>query len=293
MRTRVNNYHIPVLVNEIVHYLQVKEGNKYIDATLGGGGHTRAILDKGGIVLGIDQDQDAIEYTKKELGKIYKDKLIIEKGNFSQMKKIAQKNNFIPQGILFDLGVSSYQIDNPDRGFSFNKDATLDMRMDKSSDFNALDIVNRYQYQDLVRILQKFGEEHLAGPIASDIVTKRKTAEITTTSQLSEIVFDVYRKHGQKVKHNQSTKVFQAIRMEVNSELNNLKFGLEQAIDLLSKDGRLAVLSYHSLEDRIIKLNIKNKKLKIITRKPVLPSEQEIKTNPRSRSAKLRVAQKL
>lgn len=288
----VNNYHIPVLVNEVIYYLNVKEGKKYIDATLGGGGHTKAILDRGGIVLGIDKDQDAIEYAKKELG-VYKERIIIEKGNFSQMKKIAQKHNFSPDGILFDLGVSSYQLNTPGRGFSFKNDAVLDMRMDKSSDFSALDIVNRYPYENLVRILQRFGEEHLAQPIAKAIISARKKNNITKTSELAGLITEVYRKYGKFGSHNPATKTFQAIRIETNSELSSLQHGLEQAIDLLPSNGILAVISYHSLEDRIVKLDMNNSALKTITNKPVVASKAEINNNPRSRSAKLRVCKKI
>lgn len=290
----MNSYHTPVLLKEIIDYLDIGTKSKVIDATLGGGGHTQGFLEKGALVLGIDQDEDALKRVSEELQKKYKDQLITAKGNFKDLKMIAMNNNFTkPDAILFDLGVSSHQINTPDRGFSFQREGVLDMRMDQDLKVSALEVVNKYSKDELVRILSRYGEEHLALPIAVEIIKERKLTPITSTEELKNIVADVYLKHGQKKHHNPATKTFQALRIEVNDELNALKKGLLEAIDLLNVGGRLAVISYHSLEDRICKLTLFDKRLKHITKKPVCPTVEEVSINPRARSAKLRVSVKL
>lgn len=290
----MNTFHTPVLLKEAVDFLKVESGKKYIDATLGGGGHSQEIITRGGIVLGIDQDNDALEYAKKRFEKELNNQIYIVKGNFRNIEKIANENNFKNvSGIIFDLGVSSYQLNSKSRGFSFRNNATLDMRMDQSTTHTAKDIINNFSGEQLVDMFQRYGEESLAFPIAKAIVKKRRELELSTTSDLAEIINNVYETYKGKLKINPSTKVFQAIRIYLNSELESLKISLNEGVNLLDKEGRLVVISYHSLEDRIVKLRMREKDVKTILKKPILPTFEEIRENPRARSAKLRAAQKL
>ncbi len=289
----MNSFHKPVLLKEVINYLKVSQNKKYIDATLGGGGHALAILKKGGFVLGIDQDQEALDYAKQKLFN-YRSRLILVKDNFKNIDQIANKLNFDQvDGILFDLGVSDYQLSQSTRGFSFQREGKLDMRMDKSSPVDALTIVNRGSFNDLIRIFLKFGEEPLAEPLALSIIRCRRQEPINTTTQLAHLVEKVYRQFDKKGKIHSATKVFQALRIAVNNEIAVLKEGLKKAVVLLKKGGILVVISYHSLEDRITKMIMKTPSLKMITKKPVVPSFAEIKSNRKARSAKLRVAEKL
>lgn len=286
--------HIPVLLNEVLEALNILPGKKYIDATLGGGGHSFEILKRGGYVLGIDQDEDALEFVEKNL-KPKTENLKLVKGNFKNIGQIAKENGFEKvDGILFDLGVSSYQLDNPMRGFSFRSSEKLDMRMDKGSTLSAYEVVNKYPYERLVDIFVRYGEEHNAKEIALNIVEARKRKMIQTPYELSSLIEKV----GHKPEPiNPSTRVFQAIRIEVNDELNSLKRGLEAAISLLNPGGRIAVISFHSLEDRIVKQTFarfeRGNLGRVMTKKPTAASFEESKINKRARSAKMRVIEKL
>lgn len=281
-------YHIPALLKETIEGLKVKPGGKYIDCTLGGAGHTKKIIELGGIVLGIDADIDAIENAKK----LNLSNLTLNQGNFAHLKEIAQSQNFTQvDGILFDLGVSTHQLETENRGFSFNTNAPLDMRMDQSLAVSARDLVNGLNEGELADLIYKLGEERFAKRIAREIVSARKEKPIETCDQLAEIILKV-RRRGKDRTHP-ATRTFQALRIAVNDELNSLKDALPQAIDLLKPGGRLAVLSFHSLEDRIVKNFFKeNGNLKIITDKPITPTKEETLLNPRARSAKLRLAEK-
>ena len=297
----MNNFHTPVLLKEIVDLLQVKQGKKYIDATIGGGGHTGFILSLGGKVLGIDADQDALDHVQESLAdKIKNQELVLKKGNFRDLEKIAHSKNFdTSSGILFDLGVSSYQIDSPERGFSFLREGPLDMRMDQSSPLTADALVNLLEKGELYELFNKLGEEHRAGAISNSIIRARRVKAIQTTTQLTDVVAKAYRFEGEIsdfVKNKINQKVFQALRIAVNSELENLKEALPQALELLEEKGRMAVISFHSLEDRIVKQTFREfeeKGLgKIITSKPIEATDEEKGKNSRARSAKLRVFEK-
>lgn len=300
----MGTYHVPVLLDETLQYLNVSQGKKYIDCTLGGGGHTEAILKAGGVVLAIDQDQEAIENAKSSLLTTdYGSNLTLRKGNFSQITQIAKDTGYEEAaGILFDLGVSSHQLDTDYRGFSFNKEAKLDMRMDASQGVTAADLVNAGSEEELARLFWKFGEERFAKRIAKAIVTGRQAARqsgrqgIETTNELAEIITRVRPKTKGDRMHP-ATRVFQALRVAVNSELDNLTLALEEAGKLLGINGRLVVISFHSLEDKIVKNYLKTQaeqgKMNVLTDKPVTANEQEITDNPRARSGKLRAAESI
>ncbi len=292
----MNIYHIPVLLKEALYYLDVRPGKKYIDGTLGGGGHTHAILEEGGSVLGIDQDQDAIDYVWASERKAESEKrLVIKKGNFSKLEEIASGAGFEKvSGILLDLGVSSYQLNTPERGFSFNQAGPLDMRMDRNLSVKALDLVSAASIEELSHLLWRLGEESQARKIAKKIVEERKKNPIRTTEQLADIVVQV--RHKTKgCRNHPATRTFQALRLAVNNELENLEAVLPAAKDLLEIGGRLVIISFHSLEDRIVKNYFKENSisLKILTDKPVGPSAYEVAENPRARSGKMRVALKI
>ncbi len=324
--------HRPVLLKESLEGLNLKKGNIVIDATLGGGGHSLEILEKilpNGKLIVIDRDKDAIIKFKKFLDgqnvKPKKENLIFKKDNFSNIRNIliSLKIDFA-DAILADLGISSDQIESAGKGFSFQKDDELDMRMDQEFGLTAKEIVNTYSKEDLERILWEYGEEKYAGMIAEKIVEKRREKPLITTFELVKAINEIV---PEKYKHrriHQATRTFQALRLEVNGELENLEKFAKEAIKLLSHGGRLAIISFHSLEDRIVKnifrenargcicppvslrealrtgppeefiYGFKGKPIvKIITKKPITPSEEEIKENPRSRSAKLRIIEKL
>ncbi len=293
-----NNYHIPVLLQETIEGLNVRPDHRYIDATLGGGGHTREILNRGGEVLGIDQDPEAIEFVKENFkSQISNHKLKLVRGNFAHLKEIAEKNGFTKvSGILLDLGVSSHQLETGERGFSFNKNAVLDMRMDPDLEVTAKDLVNGLNEGELYELFEKYSEEYRSRAIANALVFARALKPIETTDELAEIVTKAKGK-GKFGRTHPATRIFQALRMAVNDELNNLRLSLPQAVELLGQGGRLAILSFHSLEDRIVKNFFKEREkegiLQIINPKPIGPTDGEIKANPRSRSAKLRIAEKL
>jgi len=302
-----NSFHIPVLTKEILNYLNLKKGGVYIDCTLGGGGHSKAILENiypHGLLIGIDQDTEAIETVKEEL-KSYIDKVKLVKGNFKNLEKILSELKIeTVSGIIFDLGVSFHQLKEKERGFSFKEDSHLDMRMDLNQEFNADILINSYSEKDLTEIFEKYGEERFSKRIAHLITTERKKKTITTTKQLADLVIRslprTKKRHTWRI--HPATRVFQAIRIEVNQELKALEKGLNQAIRVLEDKGRICVISYHSLEDRIVKhlfkeseregREQKNYGLKIVTKKPIRPSSEEVRDNPKARSAKLRVAEK-
>lgn len=295
----MNKYHTPVLLKESIDLLNVEKGEKYIDATLGGGGHTKEILALGGKVLGIDVDEDAIEYVKERLGK--ENNLTLVKGNFRNIDEIAHLNKFEEvSGIIFDLGVSSHQIDTPKRGFSFLKEGPLDMRMDKDSPVTAEALVNLLGKGELYDIFNNFGQERRSWFISNSIIRTRRIKPIQTTQDLTKIIEKAYGiKNGRATEFTKNLvnkKVFQALRIAVNSELENIEEALPKAIYLLKEKGRIAVISFHSLEDSIVKKTFKEFEKKnmgkVITEKPISANENEMEENPRARSAKLRVFEK-
>lgn len=303
--------HKSVLLYESVEGLNIKKDGIYVDATLGYGGHSLEILKRinEGFLFAFDQDSEAIEYSRERLKKYDNYKII--KSNFANMKEYMHEIGvYKVDGILFDIGVSSMQLDEDYRGFSYHNDARLDMRMDTDSSFSAYELVNQYSYQELVRVLRDYGEEKYASSIAKNIIKTREVTPIETTQELVEII-----KRSMPMKElrdgHPARKTFQAIRIEVNHELDVLESGLTQAIELVRPGGRICVITFHSLEDRIVK-NIFRKysevdskfaklpyvpeeytpKLKIIS-KGIVPSEKELEENNRARSARLRIVEKI
>lgn len=303
--------HYTVMKNEAVNALDCKDGLIYVDATLGGGGHSELILQKiqpAGRLISFDVDEDAINASSEKL-KDYKNLTII-KDSYTNIKKILQDLNIekITGGILFDLGASYHQLTKQERGFSFLKDAPLDMRFNKDNVFSAYDIVNTYSEADLVRIFSEYGEERFSKRIAKKIVEQRRLKSIKTTGELTNLILNATPRIKSSI--HPATRVFQAIRIEVNQELTNVKKTLEEILELLTHDAIISVISFHSLEDRLVKnffkyhsqkckckpnqaiCNCLPPELEIITKKPLLASENEVIENPPSRSAKLRVAKK-
>ena len=301
------DYHTPVLLREVLDGLRIEPGKKYIDATLGGGGHTESILQLGGKVLGIDVDQDAIDFVSKEIGNWKLEignssEVKLARGNFRDIQEIAKTHGFDNvAGILFDFGVSSHQIGSFGRGFSFQTDAPLDMRMDNRLEITARDLIQALNKGELQQIFERFGEVSNAGKVASVLVTERKKQQIATTRQLVLLVGNAYGiediTKNKKLQAKLCAPVFQAIRMAVNNELESIEQGLAQALVLIGAQGRIATISFHSLEDRIVKQAFENwqehEKGRIITKKPITASKKELEANKRSRSAKLRVFEKL
>ena len=288
-----SNYHTPVLLKEAIDAIRVKKGLKYIDGTLGGGGHTGLILERGGQVLGIDQDDDAIkEASDRFEGR--KD-LIIVKGNFKDIKEIAEQNGFVNcSGILIDLGTSAHQLQDSLRGFSFKDHEKIDMRMDKSQKLSAYEILNNGSKNDLIEIFEKYGEEGEAREIVERIIRERKRREIFYADEFAKLVSNVKKRKEMGI--HPATKVFQAIRIAVNDEINALKEVLNAGLNILGGHGRFAIISFHSIEDRVIKQAFKEFERQgrgiILTKKSIAASFEEIKKNKKSRSAKLRVFEK-
>ena len=304
--------HIPVLFNETIDSLNIKPDGIYVDGTAGGGGHSEAILKKltTGKLISIDQDPDAIKAVTERL-KNYPGSIIL-RGNFADMKSLCASVGITEiDGALMDIGVSSYQLDNPERGFSYHNDAPLDMRMSKEG-LSAADIVNTYTWQQIAEILSRYGEEKFAVPIAKNIVKEREISPIETTLQLSEIVKNSYPAAARREKGHPARQTFQALRIAVNGELDKLREGLNEAFDLLKSGGRLSVITFHSLEDRIVKQQMNkwcegcicpkhfpvcvcgNKpKGELVYKKGLAPSKEELMVNPRARSSRLRVIEKL
>lgn len=304
--------HTSVLLNESINYLNIVSSGIYVDATLGYAGHSSEILKriKSGFLFAFDQDSDARSYSDSKLGKISSSYEIIGTNFVNMKRELSKRNVHEVDGVLFDLGVSSPQLDQADRGFSYKKDARLDMRMDMSSSLSAYDVVNTYSYENLVDIFYKYGEETYAKGIAKKIVQSREIKKIETTFELVDIIKSVYPAKKMHEKHP-AKKVFQAIRIEVNKEFEVFEKALEDAISMLSKNGRVCVITFHSLEDKICK-NIFNKYTKVddaLKHLPVIPdelmpkfkvvannikpTEEELNNNKRARSAKLRVIERI
>lgn len=307
-------HHISVLLNEVLEGLNIKEDGIYVDGTLGGAGHSLEIVKRlsTGKLIGIDQDTNALEKSKDVL-KDHMDKVILVHSNYVNIKEVLNDLNIDKvDGILLDLGVSSHQLDTEERGFSHNKDAPLDMRMDTSREFSAWNVVNQYSEEELTRILYQYGEEKWAKRIAEFIVKERSEKPIETTLQLVSAIKKAIPKKVRMEGHHPAKKTFQAIRIEVNGELDVLKTAIIHMVECLNPGGRLAIITFHSLEDRIVKDEFKElfkdcicppempqcicdkkREINIITRKPIVPSKEELEINPRSRSSKLRVAEKI
>ncbi len=295
--------HIPVLQKEVIDYLNPGPNENFIDCTVGGGGHTAAILEKTspkGKVLGIEVDTELYQKLKSRMAEFpisnfqFPKRLILVNDNFVNLKEIVEKEKFKNvSGILFDLGMSSWHLEESVRGFSFQRKESLDMRYNPQNPLTAENILNYYSKEEIEKILREYGEEQFARSIAKNIVEIRKLKPIQNTFQLVEIIKRATPAWYQRQKHF-AAKTFQALRIAVNDELNNLAKALPQALEILKPGGRLAVISFHSLEDRIVKNFLRDKfkqnSIKILTKKPIGPSEEEIKTNPRSRSAKIRAA---
>lgn len=303
--------HISVLLNETIDALDIKENGIYVDGTLGGAGHAYEVckrLGAEGRFIGIDQDADAIEAGTKRLAE-FGERVRIVRSNYCNMKQVLEELGISKvNGIVLDLGVSSHQLDTAERGFSYREDAPLDMRMDQRNPMTAKDIVNGYSENELFRIIRDYGEDKFAKNIAKHIVRAREEKEITTTNELTEIIKAAIPMKVRKNTGHPSKKTFQAIRIELNKELDVLKDTLDEMIELLDDGGRICIITFHSLEDRIVKsIYRKNEnpcicpstfpvcvcgnkpKGKVITRKPILPTEEELVYNRRSKSAKLRV----
>ena len=301
-------YHKPVLFDEVIDNIITEKKAVYVDCTLGGGGHTEGILEKSSdnsVVIGIDQDMEAIGYVKKRLEK-YGDKLQVFQDNFRNIDTIVYFAGYDKvDRILMDIGVSSNQLDNIERGFSYRYEAKLDMRMNKDSSVSAYDVVNKFSEKEIADIIYKYGEEPKSRKIAKNIVEYRKNKKIETTVELSDIII---KSIGKSMKKHPSKRTFQAIRIFVNKELEVLEEALDKAVNLLNKGGKLLVITFHSLEDRMVKEKFRkyenpcicppeipvcvcNKKSlgKVITKKPIVAKDEELETNNRAHSAKLRI----
>lgn len=305
-------YHKPVLKEKVIEYLITDKSGIYIDATLGGGGHSERILEElneGGRLLGIDRDEDSLKISQKRLRRFGK-KVSFFQQSYSQIPELLKNLNLDKiDGILFDLGLSSYQLDDPERGFSYSSKGPLDMRFDQNESKKAEEVVNEYPVEKLSQIFKEYGEERFSKRIAQAIVQNRRVKRIKTTQALKDIVKSIL-----KTRYDLKTlsRIFQALRIEVNQELSELKKGLESGIEALGSSGRICAISYHSLEDRLVKNKFYElskgcncppdfpvcvcggkKTLQVLTRKPLIPEKEEIRENPRARSAKLRAAEKI
>ena len=305
--------HVPVMLEEVITGLNIRPDGIYFDGTLGGAGHSSVIASRltTGRLIGIDQDQEAIAAATQRLLP-YKDKVTIVRDNYENLPLVARELGIgAADGILLDLGVSSYQLDNPERGFSYNYDEPLDMRMDQQGPVSAKDILNTWSEEELTRILRDYGEEKFAARIARNIVLKRQSEPLETTGQLVTIIRGAIPKKMQEKFGNPCKRTFQAVRIACNRELDVLQDSVDGLIDLLAPGGRLCIITFHSLEDRIVKnafrtaenpctcppqfpVCVCGKKSKgtVITRKAILPGEEELKNNKRSASAKLRIFEK-
>ena len=302
--------HKPVMLNEVIDGLKIKKSGIYVDGTLGGAGHSTEIikrLNKDGLLIGIDRDKDALKAARKNLSKF--ENKILYHGNHDDIVKILEELKIdLVDGILLDLGVSSYQLDEATRGFSYMLDSKLDMRMNVDDDISAYNVVNEYSEKRLEEIFREYGEEKFSSRIANKIVERRKEKEIETTFELVDIIKSAVPKKALNEKQHPAKRVFQAIRIEVNNELGNLKDAVCESIKKLKSGGRIAIITFHSLEDRIVKKAFEEMEGrctcpkdfpvcicgytsygKIITKKPIVSSETELMENPRARSAKLRI----
>ena len=292
-----HTYHTPVLLDEVLSFLRPKSGGTYVDCTLGGGGHAEAVLTTlsgKGLLVGFDRDPDAIRAAGERLG-AFGASVALVPHNFGDVRnRLRQLNINEVDGFLLDLGVSSHQLDDPGRGFSFQQEGVLDLRMDRGAGMSGRELVNTYAEEDLKRIFREYGEERMAGRIAWRIARMREDAPIETTADLAAVV---RRAVGERFILKTLARIFQAIRIEVNGELENLRRFLGDAIPLMAPGGRIVVISYNSLEDRIVKHWIREEareggRLSPLTKKPVTPSDTELAANKRSRSAKLRAAER-
>lgn len=309
-----NDFHTPVMVSEVIECLKCRSGGIYVDGTVGGGGHSRAILESispCGFLVCIDRDEEAIERAKQYL-RDFLSQIVFVRDNFSRIKQIlAERQVGQVDGILFDLGVSSYQLFSKARGFSFSQDGPLDMRMDRRQRLTAHEVINTFPEESLAEIIRTYGEERQASRIARAIVEYRRIAPISTTGELAAIVMKAVSPARGKTQIHPATRTFMALRIFVNRELDALKEGLFGAVDCLKPQGRLVVISFHSLEDRIVKDTFREvarscvcppgipictcggkSKFKIVTKRALKPSEKEMNENPRARSAKLRALER-
>ena len=292
--------HTPVLLKEVIDYLDPQANKNFIDATVGEGGHGLAILKKNGPngkLLGIEIDSGVYENLKKNMAEMVK-RVVLVNDSYINLEKIVKENDFKPvHGILFDLGMCSWHLDASEKGFSYLKDEPLDMRFDTKNDLTAAEIINTWDIKKIEKILREFGEEKYVYRISLAIKEARKKERIIGTQQLVDILKRALPKHYDNKRIHFATRTFQALRIAVNNELQTIEEGLEQAIRILEPNGRIVVISFHSLEDRIVKNIFREKakigKLNILTKKPITPCLEEIKNNSRSRSAKLRAAEKI
>lgn len=308
-------FHEPVMLQEVLGVLACKPGGVYIDGTVGGGGHAHAILEASapdGVLIGIDRDREALIASEERL-KAFGRRKILVRGNYADLVEIlAELNIGHVDGILLDLGVSSYQLDKAGRGFSFSADAPLDMRMDQESRMTAGDLVNLTSEKDLKKIIRMYGEEPMAGRIARGVVMKRSEAPIRTTAELADVVRRAVPAARRRGKIHPATRTFQALRIAVNDELFHLRKVILSGIEVLACGGRFCIISFHSLEDRIVKESFRNAqrgcvcppgmalcncrekpRLKVLTKRPIMPAPHEIGMNPRARSARLRTAERV
>ncbi|MFN3480190.1 MAG: 16S rRNA (cytosine(1402)-N(4))-methyltransferase RsmH [Thermodesulfovibrionales bacterium] len=287
--------HIPVMVKEVIEILSPRPGGIYIDATVGPGGHTLEILKyigPEGKIIGFDRDMETLNIARQ---RISDGRVILKKALFTEIRGILEEEGITGvDGILFDFGISMLQVKDMERAFSFHSEYPLDMRMDRSKGITAEEVINTYPAHELERILREYGELGYAKKIARAIVLKRREGRIRSCKELADLVSKVY---GRRGKIHPATKTFQALRIEVNNEINEIREGLQNSIVLLNKGGRLCVISYHSLEDRIVKIFMRDSErkglLRVLTKKPLTPLPEEIRSNPASRSAKLRGAEKI
>ena len=306
--------HVPVLYNEVMEALNIRPDGIYVDGTVGGGGHSSGIcerLSSSGILIAVDRDTAALEASEARLSKYECTRKFIH-ANYSDTEAIAEASGGKVHGILLDLGVSSFQLDNADRGFSYMHDAPMDMRMNEDDTFTAYDVINGYSEKELARIIREYGEEKWAARIAQFIVRARAERPVTTTGELTEIIKAAIPARARRTGPHPAKRTFQAIRIEVNDELGHLREAVKKLPDLLESGGRIAIITFHSLEDRIVKTEFDRRldpctcpkefpvcvcgkvaDVKKVTRKPITPSEEELERNPRARSAKLRVIEKL
>jgi len=294
--------HRPVLLEETLAILQPRPGGRYLDATVGLGGHAEAILMESapsGRLCGMDRDAEALALARNRLGQ-FGDRVELAHGDFDRLGAIAAERGWIPfDGILFDLGVSSFQLDNASRGFSFMREGPLDMRMDRRGDQrSAAELLARSSERELVTLLQEYGEERWARRIAARIVQERQTQPLTSTAQLARLVAAAVPRRAWPRRIHVATRTFQALRIAVNDEMARLMRGLQEAVQWLTTGGRICVISFHSLEDRIIKETLRGwarlepPRVRLLTKRPIGPTDQEVDANPRARSAKLRGAER-
>ena len=315
MSEKINFSHRSVLLDECIENLNIKPDGIYVDGTAGGGGHSLEIVKRltaGGRLIAIDRDDAAISAATQRLAD-YLDRVTFVRNNFSSAAEVCRELGIEKiDGILLDLGVSSYQLDTAERGFTHNADAPLDMRMDRRGELDAYTVVNTYTYEELRRVIWEYGEDRFAPKIASAIVRRREKAPIETTGELVDIIKSAIPPAAREGGHHPAKRTFQAIRIEVNGELDAIEPAIRNANAIMNEGGRIVIITFHSLEDRIVKQTYadmasgctcprtlpvcvcgKKPEVKVITKKPILPSERELEENPRSRSAKLRVAEKL